>query len=149
MRRMTIWYRWRTGYWLFRAAVIAALAFLVAPVAANSLGTTRSTTASPPTAAPKGPAKPALPAWKAEAHQQLQELLARLGVDRWQEAGYRGRGVNQSYSEAMRLFRQAADLGDPQAMNNIGVMYSEGQSVPKNEAEAARWFRKAANPEPR
>jgi len=58
---------------------------------------------------------------------------------------YRGRGVNQSYSEALRLFRQAADLGDQQAMNNIGVMYSEGQGVPKSDAEASRWYQKATN----
>jgi uncharacterized protein len=52
--------------------------------------------------------------------------------------------VARDYVEALRLFRQAADLGDAQAMINIGVMYQHGQAVRKDGAEAARWFSKAA-----
>jgi TPR repeat protein len=57
---------------------------------------------------------------------------------------YEGKGVTRDYVEALRLFRQAADLGDPQAMINIGVMYQHGQAVRKDGAEAARWFSRAA-----
>jgi TPR repeat protein len=53
--------------------------------------------------------------------------------------------VAKNYSEAMRFFRKAADLGDTQAMSNIGVMYDNGEGVPKNAAEAARWYKKAAD----
>ena len=31
------------------------------------------------------------------------------------------------------------------AQVNIGLMYSEGQGVPKDKAEAAKWYRKAAD----
>jgi uncharacterized protein len=53
--------------------------------------------------------------------------------------------VAKNYSEAMHFFRKAADLGDTQAMSNIGVMYDNGEGVPKNAAEAARWYKKAAD----
>jgi hypothetical protein len=49
------------------------------------------------------------------------------------------------YGEALRWFRMAADQGDASAQYNFGVMYAEGQGVPKNDAEAARWYRMAAD----
>jgi TPR repeat protein len=36
-----------------------------------------------------------------------------------------GRGVAKDDAEAVRLFRQAADLGHAGAMNNLGLMYKE------------------------
>jgi len=41
-------------------------------------------------------------------------------------------------------YRKAAEQGDAEAQNNLGVMYANGQRVPKNEAKAAEWFQKAA-----
>ena len=38
-----------------------------------------------------------------------------------------------------------ADQGDVDAQNNLGVMYDNGNGVPENDAEAVKWFRKAAN----
>jgi TPR repeat protein len=38
-----------------------------------------------------------------------------------------------------------AEQGDVVAQFNIGVSYANGLGVPKNELEAARWFRKAAD----
>ena len=37
-----------------------------------------------------------------------------------------------------------ADQGDAYAQNNLGVMYDNGRGVPENDAEAVKWFRKAA-----
>ena len=37
-----------------------------------------------------------------------------------------------------------ADKGDAYAQNNLGVMYDNGRGVPENDAEAVKWFRKAA-----
>lgn len=51
----------------------------------------------------------------------------------------------QNYGEAMRLFRQAADLGNAGAMRNVGLMYDAGQGVTTDYAEAVRWFRMAAD----
>ena len=52
--------------------------------------------------------------------------------------------MKQDYREAARWYRKAADLGDPIAQYNLGVMYRSGQGVPQNSSEAARWYQKAA-----
>ena len=38
-----------------------------------------------------------------------------------------------------------AEKGDAAAQFNLGVSYANGQGVPKDEAEAAKWYRKAAD----
>ncbi len=38
-----------------------------------------------------------------------------------------------------------ADQGDAIAESNLGIMYAKGQGVPKDYAEAAKWFRLAAD----
>jgi TPR repeat protein len=40
--------------------------------------------------------------------------------------------------------RAAAEGGDAEAQNNLGVMYYDGQGIPQNHQEAVKWFRKAA-----
>jgi hypothetical protein len=39
----------------------------------------------------------------------------------------------------------AADQGIVSAQANIGAMYANGEGVPKDDTEAAKWFRKAAD----
>jgi hypothetical protein len=51
---------------------------------------------------------------------------------------------NKDYAEAMRLYRQAADMGDAMSMNNIGWLYQHGWGVPSDYGEALRWYRQAA-----
>jgi uncharacterized protein len=41
--------------------------------------------------------------------------------------------------------RKMAEAGDATAQNQLGFMYYQGQGLPKNLAEAAKWYRKAAN----
>jgi TPR repeat protein len=55
-----------------------------------------------------------------------------------------GRGVPRSPQEALKLFQQAAKLGQSLAMNNIGSMYENGTGVPRDRNEAARWYRQGA-----
>ena len=43
-----------------------------------------------------------------------------------------------------RLYRKAAEQGDPTAQALVGGMYLSGEGVPRDCAEAARWYRKAA-----
>ena len=43
------------------------------------------------------------------------------------------------------LTRQAAEQGAAEAQYNLGSMYADGRGVPKDEAEAARWYRLAAD----
>ena len=45
---------------------------------------------------------------------------------------------------ALREFREAADQGHAKAQFELGLMYERGSGVPKDPAEAARWFKKAA-----
>ena len=40
--------------------------------------------------------------------------------------------------------KRKANAGDAEAQYNLGVAYQNGQGVPKNHIEAAKWFRKAA-----
>jgi uncharacterized protein len=75
-----------------------------------------------------------------------------------------GLGVSPDYIEAMRWYRMAADQGNAGVQNNIraydahrssqnytalaqhkiGAMYLRGMGVPRDNAEAMRWFQKAA-----
>jgi hypothetical protein len=50
----------------------------------------------------------------------------------------------KDYAQAMRLFSQAADKGNPRAMRDIAVLYEKGWGVPKNAATAVTWYRRAA-----
>jgi len=51
--------------------------------------------------------------------------------------------VAVSAQNIAELKKQAA-AGDAKAQFNLGVMYFNGEGVPKDAAEAVRWFRKAA-----
>ena len=48
------------------------------------------------------------------------------------------------FDEAYNLIRQPADSGDPDAQYLLGRMYDNGDGVPRNGAEAAKWYRRAA-----
>jgi len=57
----------------------------------------------------------------------------------------RGLGVTQSYPEAMRWYRAAAEAGNPGSAHNLGVLYELGRGTARNPAEAAKWYKKAAD----
>ena len=40
--------------------------------------------------------------------------------------------------------RASAEQGNPIAQYNLGLMYANGRGVPRNDAEAERWYRLAA-----
>lgn len=67
-----------------------------------------------------------LPAWAEEVEVGIQAL----------ERG--------DYAAVFNEFRPLAERGNPAAQFNLGVMYANGQGVPRDDAEAARWFHKAA-----
>ncbi len=48
------------------------------------------------------------------------------------------------YATALRLLRPLAEQGDAAAQNNLGVISANGRGVPQDDAEAAKWFRLAA-----
>ncbi len=58
---------------------------------------------------------------------------------------YYGRnGKPKDYSEAIKLYRKAADNGSAEAQYLIGHKYDIGDGFEKDETKAAMWYRKAA-----
>jgi TPR repeat protein len=49
-----------------------------------------------------------------------------------------------NYSEAEKLWRQAAEEGDAKAQWGMGYMYDYGKGVPQDHTVSAMWFRMAA-----
>ena len=56
-----------------------------------------------------------------------------------------GEGVEQSYEEAEKWYRKAADQGHANAQYNLGVFYERGRGVVQSYEEAVKWYRKAAD----
>jgi TPR repeat protein len=50
----------------------------------------------------------------------------------------------QDYTTALRLWRLAAEQGNPDTQYNLGVMYADGRGVPKDDVLAVKWYRLAA-----
>jgi TPR repeat protein len=48
------------------------------------------------------------------------------------------------YAIAVRLWHLLAEQGDADAQFHLGVMYESGQGVLRSDAEAIKWYRKAA-----
>lgn len=53
-------------------------------------------------------------------------------------------GVPQSYSNAVKHFRESADRGNDMAQFNLGVCYRDGFGVTQDYTQATGWFRKSA-----
>jgi TPR repeat protein len=53
--------------------------------------------------------------------------------------------VNRNFNDALRLYRQAADMGNADALNRLGEIYRNGRIVRQDIQEAARLFRRAAD----
>ena len=43
-----------------------------------------------------------------------------------------------------KLYRKLADASDASAQNLLGMMYQQGKGVPQDDAEAIKWYLKAA-----
>lgn len=56
----------------------------------------------------------------------------------------KGLGVEQNYSEALKLYKQAAVLGNITAQNNVAVMYRNGYGTDKDIDEAIIWYERSA-----
>ena len=81
----------------------------------------------------------------------------RRGSARPQTKGMRRRSTTSACStptarefprtsaQAAAWYRKAADQGHAVAQYNLGVLYRDGEGVPKDLAQAVAWFRKAAD----
>ena len=49
------------------------------------------------------------------------------------------------YKTASRIFKPLAERGDVGAQFTLGEMHSRGQGVPRDEADALKWYRMAAD----
>ena len=80
---------------------------------------------------------------------RLMVLFLALGLSEPLLAGPREDAeaafLKQDYATALRLLRPLADQGDAWAQNSLGVMYRNGQGVPKDDAQAVKWYRLAAD----
>lgn len=51
---------------------------------------------------------------------------------------------NGDYAAALEAWQANAAAGDPEAMNNIGVLYNKGLGLDQDSKQAAAWYEKAA-----
>lgn len=57
-----------------------------------------------------------------------------------------GKGVEQNYVEAAKLFRVAAEFGnDGYSQNSLAILYNTGSGVEKNDLAALYWFDRATD----
>jgi len=59
-----------------------------------------------------------------------------------------GRGVTRSCQQAMVYFRAAADDNNAPAMSHLGALYSTGECVKQDRAQAYSWLRRAHDADP-
>ena len=64
---------------------------------------------------------------------------ARADIKAGEKAYQRG-----DYPTALREWQPLADRGNAVAQYHLGLLYSNGQGVPKDDAQARHWFEKAA-----
>jgi TPR repeat protein len=79
----------------------------------------------------------------AAAQQGHSEALRQLGL-----LYLAGRGVDKNITEAVRLTRESALLGNGQARFMMGRLLDEGRVVSENKIEACQWFLLAAPKNP-
>ena len=73
---------------------------------------------------------------------QLKDDLKASSVNRMEEAATAY--AEGDYALAERIWRELADAGDGQAMNNLGVLYDLGQGVEMDVGRALHWFAESA-----
>ncbi len=117
---------------VFKAAIVALILALAAPVAAGPFEDGQS-------AYSRGNYSTAVRLWRPLADQGYARAQANLGF-----MYSSGRGVPQNYTQAVKWYRKAAEQGNAEAQANVGGMYRQGRGVPQDNAEAAKRFRLAA-----
>jgi TPR repeat protein len=80
--------------------------------------------------------------------QKLSKLMEKSDPKAATNIGWlfaRGEGgVKQSFKEAMLWWKFAASRGFTPAMNNVGLLYANGDGVPQDFEEAFKWWMRAA-----
>ena len=81
-----------------------------------------------------------IPSEDAEIEGKTPEQIRNIAYDYCEGTG----GKPIDYAKAMKYSLIAVERGNTAAMNDIGLMYDNGQGVAKDYAEAVKWYRKAA-----
>jgi hypothetical protein len=89
----------------------------------------------------QAPADPEVERLTPSAEQGDAAAQLKLGMHYYNNLGRRH---PPDYAEALKWFRRAADQGNAEAQDHIGLMYYSGRGVPQDYAEAARWYLLAA-----
>ena len=55
-----------------------------------------------------------------------------------------GKVVEKDYSKSAEWCKKAAEQGNADAQNNLGVMFAKGKGVKQDSAKAVAWYKKAA-----
>lgn len=76
---------------------------------------------------------------KIEAEEGDLQAQAKLA-----KAYETGDGVPKDPAEALKWYRNAADLGNPEAQTALGQMYFKGDAIEQDFKLAAQWFQRAA-----
>ena len=76
------------------------------------------------------------------------EIMAKIGDTEAQfylgVAYENGKGVEQSYSQAVYWWKKAAEQGLEIAQYNLGAAYDNGKGVKQSYSQAVYWYKKAA-----
>jgi len=128
---------WISKSWTSRIVIIMGVIFLLWIIIARAVDTqaivaaitgSSHTTISPSTDPMKRPAV------TSDAERLYQDAVAHLVGD----------GVPKDSDKALEFYRQAADMGHPQAQEDLGLIYYTGYGVEQNYVEAVKWYKKAA-----
>lgn len=57
----------------------------------------------------------------------------------------KGLGVEQNYSKDFEYYNKAANLGEPLAFNNLGVLYENGYGFEQDFSNAIEFYEKAVD----
>jgi hypothetical protein len=124
-----------------RCRIAAVLALLVAPCPTGAAaGRPDAMSSAPISTGPQSQENPALADLRQAA--QLGDLQAQYNLAVMYDTG---RGVAQSYRQAVTWYRKAAEGGLVRAQYNLAHMYADGLGVRQSDTQAAAWYRKAAD----
>ena len=77
-------------------------------------------------------------------HSQLHSAQRRLFPTGREPTQEKATPPNERIDEVVAEIHKAAEQGDSNAQFQLGEMYEKGRKVRKNEAEAIKWYRRAA-----
>lgn len=114
--------------------IIALALLLMLPLGVSAQGTITGPKKKTPKKEQHAPAKK--PKSKTSASSSPAASTYRKGEDAYRR---------QDYTEAFRLYSEAAEQGNIDAIYQIAGMYYMGRGVAQNYGEAARWYRKGCD----